>query len=85
MCESITSGIICFEFIPGYENPVHILTKALPWHNLQVNIEPLLVWKGETISQESSTSMSLPKPRGEVWYWPRLHPTKNPKRSLHFT
>ena len=42
-----------FEHIPGTENPADILTKPLPWFSLKVFVEPLLLWKGDTVEPPS--------------------------------
>ena len=49
-CEAVAAGIVRFEFLPGRENPSDILTKNLPWAKARVFVEPLLLWKGETVS-----------------------------------
>ena len=48
--EAVAAGIVRFEFLPGHENPSDILTKNLPWAKARVFVEPLLLWKGETVS-----------------------------------
>ena len=48
--EAVATGIVRFEFLPGRENPSDILTKNLPWAKAHVFVEPLLLWKGETVS-----------------------------------
>ena len=48
--EAVAAGIVHFEFLPGRENPSDILTKNLPWAKACVFVEPLLLWKGETVS-----------------------------------
>ena len=48
--EAVATGIVHFEFLPGRENPSDILTKNLPWAKARVFVEPLLLWKGETVS-----------------------------------
>ena len=48
--EAIAAGIVHFEFLPGCENPSNILTKNLPCAKAHVFVEPLLLWKGETVS-----------------------------------
>ena len=45
-----------FEHIPGAENPADILTKPLPWFVLRVFVEPLLLWKGDTVDALLGTS-----------------------------
>ena len=45
-----------FEHISGVENPADILTKPLPWFSLKVFVEPLLLWKGDTVDAPSGTS-----------------------------
>ena len=49
-CEAVAADIVRFEFLPGHENPSDILTKNLPWAKARVFVEPLLLWKGKTIS-----------------------------------
>ena len=46
--EAVAGGWLRFEHIPGTENPADILTKPLPWYQLRVFVEPLLMWKGDT-------------------------------------
>ena len=58
VCEAIASNIMHFEHIHTNENPVDILTKALPWHKAHVHVEPLLFWKGE-MANESSNPFSV--------------------------
>ena len=48
--EAVAAGIVRFEFLPGRETPSDILTKNLPWAKACVFVEPLLLWKGETVS-----------------------------------
>jgi hypothetical protein len=45
--ESIASGWLRFEHIPGTENPADILTKSLQWFKMKIFVEPLLMWKGD--------------------------------------
>eukprot|EP00977_Amphora_coffeiformis_P013104 scaffold3362_cov154-Amphora_coffeaeformis.AAC.6 len=45
--EAIAGGWLCFEHIPGTENPADVLTKSLAWNILKVYVKPLLFWKGE--------------------------------------
>ena len=54
--EAVAGGWVHFEHIPGTENPANILTKPLPWFNLKVFVEPLLLWKGDTVDDPSGTS-----------------------------
>ena len=53
--ESIASGWLRFEHIPGTENPADILAKPLPWHMLKVFVEPLPLWKGDTADAPSGS------------------------------
>jgi hypothetical protein len=54
--EAIAGGWLRFEHIPGTENPVDLLTKALQWFKLKVYVEPLLMWKGDTAVAPSGSS-----------------------------
>ena len=45
-----------FEHIPGMENPANVFTKPLPWFRLKTFVEPLLLWKGDTVDAPSGTS-----------------------------
>ena len=49
--EAVAGGWVRFEHIPGTENPADILTKPSPWFSLKVFVEPLLLWKGDTVEQ----------------------------------
>eukprot|EP00977_Amphora_coffeiformis_P015711 scaffold4678_cov122-Amphora_coffeaeformis.AAC.1 len=60
--EAIAGGWLCFEHIPGTENPTDVLTKSLAWNVLKTYIEPLLFWKGETSDAPSSS----PNPEGSI-------------------
>ena len=53
--EAVAGGWVCFEHIPGTENPDNILTKPLPWFSLKVFVEPLLPWKGDMVDAPSGT------------------------------
>ena len=46
-----------FEHIPGTENPADILTKPLPWYTMKAFVEPLLLWKGDTLNAPSGSSI----------------------------
>ena len=54
--KTVAAGIVRFHHIASEENPSDLLTKALPHYKARVHIEPLLFWKGETITE------SLPMP-----------------------
>ena len=54
--EAVAGGCVRFEHIPGTENPADILTKPLPWFSLKVFVEPLLLWKGDTVDSPLGTS-----------------------------
>ena len=56
MREAVAGGWVQFEHISGKENPANILTKPLPWFSLKVFVEPLLLWKGNTVDAPSGTS-----------------------------
>ena len=58
--EAVAGGWVRFEHIPGTENPADILTKPLPWFSLKVFVEPLLLWKGDTVEPPSG----IPNPEG---------------------
>ena len=58
--EAIAGGWLRFENIPGTENPADIMTKPLAWHVLQQYVEPMLLWKGETLDAPSGS----PNPEG---------------------
>ena len=60
--EAIAGGWIRFEHIPGTANPADVLTKALPWAVLRQYIEPLLLWKGDTLDAPSGSS----NPEGSI-------------------
>ena len=63
--EAVAWGWLRFEHIDGIDNPADILTKPLPWHQLRVFVEPLLMWKGDTNeANESGRSVSGPNPEG---------------------
>ena len=49
MREAVAGGWLRFEHIPGTEYPANVLTKPLPWFGLKVFVEPLLLWKGDTV------------------------------------
>ena len=51
--EAVAGGWLRFEHIPGTENPADILTKPLPWFTLKIFVEPLLLWKGDTLETPS--------------------------------
>ena len=57
--EAIAAGIVHFEFLPGHENPSNILTKNLPWAKARVFVEPLLLWKGETVSSGTTNQRGV--------------------------
>ena len=65
VCEAITSGFMHFKHIPTGENPTDILTKPLPWHKACVHVEPLLSWKGKTITEPIDPLLSNGPIRGE--------------------
>ena len=48
-CQSMEQ-IMRFEHISTNDNPADILTKPLPWHKAHLHVEPLLFWKGETMT-----------------------------------
>ena len=48
--EAIAAGILYFIYIEGIDNPADILTKFLPWATSRDFIEPLLLWRGDTIT-----------------------------------
>ena len=50
VCKAIAAGILYFIFIEGIDNPADILTKFLPWATSRAFIEPLLLWRGDTIT-----------------------------------
>ena len=54
--EAVAGGFIRFEHISTDQNPADILTKSLQWHKARVHVEPLLFWKGETSTDDSTTS-----------------------------
>ena len=54
--EAVAGGFIRFEHISTDQNPADILTKSLRWHKARVHVEPLLFWKGETSTDDSTTS-----------------------------
>ena len=54
--EAVAGGWVHFEHIPGTENPADILMKPLPWFSLKIFVEPLLLWKGDTVDAPSGTS-----------------------------
>ena len=51
----LVAGCILSPFL-GTENPANILTKPLPWFSLKIFVEPLLLWKGNTVDAPSGTS-----------------------------
>ena len=51
-----------FEHIPGMENLSDLLTKSLPWMVSRTYVEPLLLWKGDTVDDPSGSS----NPEGSV-------------------
>jgi hypothetical protein len=58
--EAVAGGWLRFEHIAGTENPADILTKPLAWHMMRVFVEPLLMWKGDTLDAPSGS----PNPEG---------------------
>jgi hypothetical protein len=65
--EAVAGGWLRFEHIAGTENPADILTKPLAWHMMRVFVEPLLMWKGDTLdaptgSQDPEGSITLEQP-----------------------
>ena len=54
--EAVAGGWVHFEHIPGTEDPADILTKPLPWFSLKVFVEPLLLWKSDTVDAPPGTS-----------------------------
>ena len=55
--EAIAGGWVRFEHIPGTEKTADILTKPLPWHMMKTFVEPLLLWKGNTLDAPSGSSI----------------------------
>ena len=53
------------------ENALDIMTKPLAWANLRVFVEPLLLWKGDTVDAPSGSS----NPEGSV-----AHPGREQSR-----
>jgi hypothetical protein len=47
--EAISANILSFIHIDGKINPSDILTKFLSWTKFWPLIQPMLIWKGETI------------------------------------
>jgi hypothetical protein len=47
--ECVASKVVYFSHIDGTLNPIDALTKALGWVKFWPLIQPLLIWKGETI------------------------------------
>ena len=47
--EAIAGGWLRFEHVPGTENPADVLTEPPPWFTLKTCVEPLLMWKGDTV------------------------------------
>ena len=73
--EAVAGGWLRFEHIPGTQNPADVFTKALPWHVMGSHVEPLLMWKGETVqtpgdgthpegSITETSPGSIPNPHG---------------------
>ena len=54
--EAVAGHWLCFEHIPGTENPANGLTKPLPWFSLKIFVEQLLLWKGNTVDAPLGTS-----------------------------
>ena len=54
--EAIAGGWVRFEHIPGTENPADILTKPLPWYTMKTFVEPVLMWKGDTVDAPSGNA-----------------------------
>ena len=48
--EAVAAGILYFIYIEGIDNPADILTKFLPWATSRAFIEPLLLWRGDTLT-----------------------------------
>ena len=53
---TLSHHCVCFEHIPGTENPANILTKPLPWFSLKIFVKPLLLWEGNTVDALLGTS-----------------------------
>ena len=47
--EAIAAKMMHFIHIDGKENPADVMTKFLPWATARAFIEPLLLWKGNTL------------------------------------
>ena len=54
--EAIAGGWLRFEHIPGTTNPADIMTKPLGWNVLRQYVEPMLMWKGETMEPQPGSS-----------------------------
>ena len=61
--EAVASGFVTFEHISTNDNPADILTKPLPWHKACIHVEPLLFWKGETLT-DANADLPLNAPTG---------------------
>jgi hypothetical protein len=47
--EAIAAKMMYFLHMDGKENPADVMTKFLPWCTARAFIEPLLLWKGNTM------------------------------------
>ena len=47
--EAVAGGWLCFEHIPATTNPTDVLTEPLLQFSLKTFVEPLLMWKGDTV------------------------------------
>ena len=63
--KAVASGFVRFEHIPTNDNPADILTKPLPWHKARIHVEPLLFWKGETMT-DANADLPLNAPTGII-------------------
>ena len=54
-----------FEHISANDNPADILTKLLPRHKAHIHVEPLLFWKGETMTDTNEELSPNAPIRGE--------------------
>ena len=61
--EAVAHGWSRFEWMDGKENPADVMTKPLPWHAMREFVEPLLMWKGETLDTPSGETAG-PIPEG---------------------
>ena len=61
--EAVASGFVRFEHISTTDSPADILTKPLPWHKARIHVEPLLFWKGETMT-DANADLPLNAPTG---------------------